>query len=132
MTVCVDRAHYGISLADTGRRGPLASDSIAPAILDSIEFRRANGEWNPRVALVMPDHVHFISSFSVDMVIDRTVANWKRFLARQYGIVWQKGFFDHRLRNEAERAEKWAYVENNPVVKGLCATADEWPFRRTW
>jgi hypothetical protein len=132
MTVCVDRAHYGISLADAGRRGPLANDAVAPAILDSIEFRRANGEWYPSFALVMPDHVHFISSFAADTAIDRTVAAWKRFLARQCGIVWQKGFFDHRLRNEAERAEKWAYVEGNPIAKGLCAAAEDWPFRRTW
>ena len=80
----------------------------------------------------MPDHVHFISSFAADTVIDRAVASWKRFLARKCGIVWQKGFFDHRLRNEAERVEKWQYIENNPVAKGLCATAEDWPFRRTW
>ena len=60
------------------------------------------------------------------------VAAWKRFLAWQCGIVWQKGFFDHRLRNEAERAEKWAYVEGNPIAKGLCDAAEDWPFRRTW
>ena len=32
----------------------------------------------------------------------------------------------------AERAEKWAYVEGNLIAKGLCAAAEDWPFRRTW
>ena len=132
MTICVDRAHYGIPLADAGRCGPLANDAIASAIFDAIEFRKTTGVWYPSFALVMPDHVHFISSFAVDTVIDRTVSGWKRFLARECGIVWQKGFVDHRLRNEAERAEKWQYIENNPVAKGLCPTAEDWPFRRTW
>ena len=132
MTVCVDRAHYDISPADAGRRGPLAADAIAPTILESMEFRRVKGEWYPRIALVMPDHVHFIVAFSAGALMDKVVGGWKRFLARQCGIVWQKGFFDHRLRNESERAEKRAYIESNPVANCLCATAEDWPFRRRW
>ena len=132
MTVCVDRLHYGIQPFDSGRRGPLVNDAIASVILDSLEFRKIKGEWHPSFALVMPDHVHFISSFDIDTTIDKTVSNWKRFLARECGIVWQRGFFDHRLRNEVERAEKWQYIHTNPVSKGLCATPEEWPFRRTW
>ena len=132
ITVCVDRAHYGIPPGDAGRRGPLANEATAGIILDAVEFRRTNGEWYPCLALVMPDHVHFIAAFAADAVMDRTLANWKRFLARKCGIVWQKGFFDHRLRNEEERVEKWRYVVNNPVAKGLCDAVEDWPFRRTW
>ena len=60
ITVCVDRAHYGIPPGDAGRRGPLANEATAGIILDAVEFRRTNGEWYPCLALVMPDHVHFI------------------------------------------------------------------------
>ena len=111
---------------------PLANEATASTILDAVEFRRTNGEWYPCLALVMPDHVHFIAAFAADAAMDRTLANWKRFLARKCGIVWQKGFFDHRLRNEEERVEKWRYVVNNPVAKGLCDAIEDWPFRRAW
>jgi REP element-mobilizing transposase RayT len=132
ITVCVDRAYYGIPLTAAGRRGPLANDAIASDILDAVEFRMTIGEWYPCVALVMPDHVHFIAAFACDAAIGKTVASWKRFLARKCGIVWQKGFFDHRLRSDEERAEKWRYIENNPVASGLCVAAEDWPFRRMW
>ena len=132
VTFCVNRAHYGIAPCDSGRMGPLKDEATAVAVLDSIDFRRSIGEWFPSFALVMPDHVHVIPSFAGHIQMDRSVGNWKRFLAKQYGICWQEGFFEHRLRNEAERMEKWQYIEMNPVTKGLCANPDEWPFRRLW
>ena len=34
------------------------------------------------------------------------IKNWKKFLAGRHGIRWQRDFFDHRLRSEAELQEK--------------------------
>ena len=132
ITVCVNRAQYGIPPADAGRRGPLADEPLAAAILDSIEYRREIGEWHPHIALVMPDHLHFIATFAQSVSMAKSIASWKRFLATKYGIAWQDGFFDHRLRNDIERAEKWHYIETNPVANGLCAKPEDWPYRRVW
>ena len=80
----------------------------------------------------MPDHLHLVASFAEDVVMSQLIRGWKRWTAKETGIVWQDGFFDHRLRNDAEVAEKMDYVANNPVRKGLCETAEDWPFRMTW
>ncbi len=42
--------------------------------------------------------------------------------------LWQRGFFDHLLRNSDSYSEKWKYVEQNPVRAGLVADAEDWPF----
>jgi REP element-mobilizing transposase RayT len=42
---------------------------------------------------------------------------------------WQKGFFDHVLRSEESYSEKWLYVVENPVRKGLVKQAGEWSFQ---
>jgi putative transposase len=42
---------------------------------------------------------------------------------------WQKGFFDHVLRSEESYSEKWLYVVENPVRRGLVAQAQDWPFQ---
>ena len=55
---------------------------------------------------------------------------WKRYLARETGIEWQDGFFDHRIRNEDELREKAAYIRLNPVRAGLCNKPEDWPY--TW
>lgn len=80
----------------------------------------------------MPDHLHIVASFAETVVMAQPLRNWKRWTAKVTGIAWQDGFFDHRLRNDAEVVEKTEYVMQNPVRKGLCERAEDWPFRMTW
>jgi putative transposase len=79
----------------------------------------------------MPDHIHAILAFPRDQSMSRVIGDWKRFHARTQKVFWQEGFFDHRLRND-ERGEqlqaKVDYIQRNPVVAGLCATVEEWPW----
>ena len=58
--------------------------------------------------------------------LPKLVANFKHLLAARYGLRFQRDFWDTRLRDEAHYAEKFRYVCNNPVRKGLCASAREW------
>ena len=132
ITICVDRGHYGISNSNAGRIGPLTDSVIANAILDSIEHRRETGKWHPHLATIMPDPLHVITSFATTVTMRGEISSFKRFLAVKYGIVWQDGFFDHRLRNDGEHDEKMRYIRDNPKEKGLCPDADLWPWFRIW
>jgi hypothetical protein len=40
----------------------------------------------------------------------------------------QSGFFEHRLRTQAEYDEKASYVRKNPVRKGLVTAPELWPY----
>jgi putative transposase len=77
----------------------------------------------------MPDHLHALLSFSTDEAMSGVIGDWKHFHARKYGIIWQEGYFDHRLRDD-ERGEQLSvkvnYIRQNPVVAGLCAKAEDW------
>jgi REP element-mobilizing transposase RayT len=42
---------------------------------------------------------------------------------------WQKGFFDHVMRSEESYSEKWLYVAENPVRKGLAARPEDWAYQ---
>ena len=42
---------------------------------------------------------------------------------------WQKGFFDHVLRSNESYSQKWRYVAENPIRKGLVARMDDWPYQ---
>lgn len=111
---------------------PLIATNNAIRLLFALDFYRTKGVLFPRLALVMPDHLHLIASLSETADMAKTIRNWKRWTAKATGIAWQDGFFDHRLRNEAEVAEKMDYVAMNPVRRGLCESAEDWPFRMTW
>jgi hypothetical protein len=45
------------------------------------------------------------------------------------GEIWERGFFDHLLRSEESYAQKWAYVQQNPVRAGLVTRMDDWPYQ---
>jgi len=102
---------------------------LARRLLDSVEFYSEQGRWWAWIFLLMPDHLHALLSFPVEERISDVVGDWKRFHARQHGVLWQENYFDHRLRREESFAEKAAYVCANPVVKGLVASADDWPWK---
>jgi hypothetical protein len=63
------------------------------------------------------------------------VGKWKEWTAkrilREIGGVapaWQPEFFDHLLRSNESKREKWTYVRENPVRAGLVIVAEDWPY----
>lgn len=115
---CVPRGH-----------NQLTHPHIAEAIGKSILFYQGASKWWIHLFLLMPDHLHGLISFGSNGSMSRIVTNWKRYLATQCGIQWQRDFFDHRIRNSASLTEKWDYIRNNPVRAGLAQTPEDWPYQ---
>ena len=76
----------------------------------------------------MPDHLHALLAFPTAEAMSGVVGDWKRFHANTHHVAWQDGYFDHRIRGEKEFELKANYIRQNPVVKGLCARAEDWPW----
>src|SRR5688572_13200863 len=82
--------------------------------------------------LLMPDHLHlFCAPRDLKFTIERWMAFWKDRLAKAHAGAggFQPGGFHHRLRDGESYAEKWIYVQENPVRHGLVAQAGEWSYR---
>ena len=107
----------------------LTEPTCAAGLLDSVERYAESGKWSCYLMLLMPDHLHALLSFGREVGMSETLRNWKRGQARILGIRWQDGYFDHRIRNAEEYAEKFAYIERNPVACGLCGQEGDWPWR---
>ena len=74
--------------------------------------------------LVMPDRVHLIVSFyeGIGVSLSRVVQALKSLVAKDArenlrikDKIWQRGFYDHIIRNERDHLEKMRYVINNPL-----------------
>ena len=57
----------------------------------------------------------------------KTIGDFKSYLSKRHGVRFQANFFDTRIRDQGHFAEKWNYICQNPVAKGLTPTACEWP-----
>lgn len=106
----------------------LTQPSLAPRLLAAAKNYHERYRWHCRVFLVMPDHLHALVAFPSDEAMGRVIGEWKRYLARSHHIVWQANFFEHRVRRDRDLNETADCIRRNPVVKGLCATASDWPW----
>lgn len=83
---------------------------------------------------VMPNHVHLLVLPHVALpqithwIKGRTAREANRLLGRTGEPFWQDESYDHWVRNEREFQRIVAYIEKNPVLAGLAATAEDWPW----
>ena len=68
-----------------------------------------------------------IVRFGREHEMPKVIVAWKRYAASKHSIVWQQGFFDHRLRRDESWEEKADYILQNPVRAGLVEREDQWP-----
>jgi REP element-mobilizing transposase RayT len=122
LTVCVEK-----------RRPLLARPEIVALLLDC--WRQADhwlvGRW-----VILPDHLHLFCAPAT--FPEAPLTNWARFwrsqATRQWPHrgetpIWQRDFFDRRLRNGESYQQKWLYLWENPIKAGLVAKPEDWPYQ---
>jgi putative transposase len=68
---------------------------------------------------------HVSKSFADDCADDRLSPS--RLKRRERGL-WQRRFWEHTIKDEADLAAHYDYIHYNPVKHGLCTSPREWPF----
>lgn len=72
---------------------------------------------------IMPDHIHLILRIESEEngrtqfapTLSRIIKQFKGAITKQIGkSVWQRSFYDHKIRNHEDYLEIWEYIENNP------------------
>jgi REP element-mobilizing transposase RayT len=128
---------YFVATCVAGRRPLLACAQVHAVLREEWAGLRERHGWAVGRYVIMPDHVHFFLAAEPDSgkPLPAVVGKWKEWtakrLAREAGLsapLWQREFFDHLLRSDESRAEKWAYVRENPVRAGLVARAEDWAY----
>jgi REP element-mobilizing transposase RayT len=95
--------HVRIALDRKKEQKALTKPPLAQEILDSEKFYEATARWHITLFLLMPDHLHALLSFARDQSMSDVIGAWKRFHARTNHVLWQEGYFDHRLRADEPR-----------------------------
>jgi putative transposase len=125
--------------------------STTPEILNTEEVHDAFTDYcrralNHSIAggryVLMPDHIHFFvqgnSNFNLGLwirglkrVVAAAVAGGRKQInsASSQHSIWQRGFFDHVIRNTESYVQKWDYVRENPVRAGLVNKNEKWRFQ---
>ena len=77
---------------------------------------------------IMSNHIHLLIRIHDDgrsgtpaptkgnAVVARFVSTFKRFCNKEYGDnIWQRGYYDHVIRDQRDYDDIYRYIENNPT-----------------
>lgn len=131
---------FTVALAQRG--GSLLIDGIE-LLREAVRVTRAERPFGIAAWVVMPDHLHCIwhlpegdcdyatrwrlikTRFSRGLPVGRLRDS---HIARQERGVWQRRFWEHHIRNEADCAAHIRYCWFNPVKHGFVTHPEDWPY----
>jgi putative transposase len=83
---------------------------------------------------LLPDHIHLLLRVADSTDISKVMhslkrnftMNYKRALARGDALhLWQRGFWDHVIRDDRDYERHLDYIRYNPVKHGLVAKPED-------
>ncbi|MEL7026964.1 MAG: transposase [Pseudomonadota bacterium] len=110
---------------------------------DAVRLTRAEQPFGIDAWVVLPDHLHCVwtlpagdrdfstrwrlikSRFSRGLPMGRRRAS---HIARDERGVWQRRFWEHHTRDEADYAAHLRYCWTNPVKHGFVERPEDWPY----
>jgi putative transposase len=130
------------------RRPILCDESIRTALRRAIRAARAVLPFSIDGWVLLPDHLHCIWTLpDGDADYSTRWARIKRSVSRECdeayrdnrpvsasvikhreATIWQRRFWEHRIRNEIDFERHLDYIHFNPVKHGHAACVQDWPY----
>jgi putative transposase len=116
------------------RRQPLLNNPAAYHILEQ-ELESVRVRYGLVVAgyVLMPEHIHLLVGEPRRASLSDALQVLKQLTSRKLkpcgeSQFWQRRYYDFNVRNAEKRVEKLRYMHRNPVVRGLVAKPEDWPW----
>jgi putative transposase len=120
-------------------RALLQSDRNAKLFIDVLRSYVRAKKFKIHDFVVMPDHAHLLITVDGSMSIEKAVqfikGGFSCRLAKEHGYkgeVWQRGFSEVRVGDRESYLQHREYIAQNPVKRGLVASAGEFPYCFTY
>ena len=115
-----------------------SNGQLVGSLLDLLRAQCSSCFFKVYAYCFMPNHVHLelvgLTDNSDAILLLHDFKGNATSQARTRGIrnLWEKGFYDHILRDDDDRNAVAWYIFNNPVRKGLVHDPRDWPYSGSW
>ena len=125
---------YFLTICVFGRAGGFVDDEVARNVVMQLSQTADAHRFAVIAYCLMPDHLHALVAGEheaadfrefVRIFKQRTSFGWKR---RRSTPLWQRGYFDHVLRDEEDTLGVARYIVENPIRAGLVRHPVEYPY----
>jgi putative transposase len=125
---------YFLTTCTYDRRRTFLDHAIAQQTIEHFRTTSRDEGFSLLAYCVMPDHLHALLEGLTERSDFRRCAKMaKQRSGAAYALkaempLWQKGYYEHVLRDEEDSREIAFYIIANPVRAGLVRSPDEYPF----
>ncbi len=126
---------YFITASTWEKMALLQSERSARLFIETMLQYRDQGKFSIHEFVVMPNHIHLLITPPPELSLERCLQLIKGGFSFRMkkelgyaGEIWQKSFYDHRVRDESEYQRARQYIHQNPVRRGLALSAEQFPF----
>jgi putative transposase len=140
---------YFFTLVTEGRKRILTLASILPLLKASYEYVQDKDPFKLEAYVLLPDHIHCLVTLPFgDDAYSMRIMKFKKYftlhaapllrdcladrseskVSKREGGVWQRRFWEHCIRDEADLQRHSKYIAYNPVKHEYVTTSEEWPY----
>jgi REP element-mobilizing transposase RayT len=129
----LENTYYFITTVTHHREKLFRAADAAHCVLETLHWLADHGRMELIVAMVMPDHLHFIArpiSTSLAQLLHSLKsysANGVNSVIGRRGPVWQHRYFERAIRHDRELERDIRYCVENPVRAGIVEDYREYP-----
>ena len=124
-------ATYFFTVTLQDRRSALLIEQIE-LLRRSVRIVRDQLPFTIEAWVVLPEHLHCL--WTLPEGDSDFPARWHRIKRRfssglwNRGVIWQRGYWEHAIRDERDFAAHMDYIHFNPIKHGLVAHPADWPY----
>jgi len=126
---------YFLTFATWQRRRLFVVENYARLFLKTLYHYRRGGSYKLHEFVLMPDHAHLLLTPAQNVTLERAVQLIKGAYSHALGQyigrkreVWQRGFTDHRIRNQQDFTHHRDYIHQNSVVAKIASNPTEYRY----
>jgi len=124
---------YFITAATFQKQQLLQSDRMARLFLDVLLHYRSQDRYLLHEFVLMPDHFHLLITprLPLERALQLIKGSYSFRAKREIGFqgeIWEKSFYDRRVRDWEEYRAFRGYIHRNPVLRCLAAIPAEYSY----
>lgn len=126
---------YFLTLCVREGESPFVNSDLCEGVRRLIKECKERYNFRVYAWCLMPDHLHLlVQPLDDGTTVSRFVQGFKSMTTRLYwklggaGKLWQRGFYDHILRDDEDPTTVGEYILNNPLRKELVESAEKYPY----
>ncbi len=124
---------YFITAGTFQKQQLLQSDRMARLFLDVLLGYRSQEKYLLHEFVIMPDHFHLLITplLTLERALQLIKGGFSFRAKRELGFqgeIWEKSFYDRRVRGWGEYAAFRLYIHENPVKRGLAPVPGKYPY----